>query len=56
MKKIIVVILFFVVSFRLADARYVRKVREPNFFIPKADRMHKPEKLPKLENIKEIKR
>ncbi|MBE6444015.1 MAG: hypothetical protein E7020_05045 [Alphaproteobacteria bacterium] len=59
MKKGIVVVLFFVVFSFLADAHYVRKVREPDFFIPEADRMHKPEVIPKIryvqENKKEIK-
>lgn len=56
MKKIIVVVLFFMVFSFLADAHYVRKVREPNFFIPETDRMHKPEKLPKIERLRENKK
>lgn len=35
-----------------ADARYVRKLKEPDFFIPENQRMHRPEKLPKIVVIK----
>lgn len=35
-----------------ADARYVRKLKEPEFFIPEQDKMHKPEKLPKIVVLK----
>lgn len=33
----------------LANARYVRKLREPEFFIPDQDKMHKAEKLPQIK-------
>ena len=48
MNKIILALLFVVAVVFSADARYVRKLREPDFFIPEKDKMHKPEKLPKI--------
>ena len=48
MKKTVFFILFLMSCCCLAEAAYVRKVREPQFFIPEKDKMHKPEKLPAL--------
>lgn len=48
MKKTVFFILFLMSFCCLAEAAYVRKVREPQFFIPEKDKMHKPEKLPAL--------
>ena len=50
MKKIIVFAAVLVFCFE-ADARYVRKTIEPDFFIPSEDRMHRPEKLPPLNKL-----
>ena len=47
------VVLFFLVIFFMlnnAGAQYVRKIKEPDFFIPYKDRMHKPEVLNKIKN------
>ncbi len=49
------VVLFFLVMFFMlnnAGAQYVRKIKEPDFFIPYKDRMHKPEVLNKIKKIK----
>lgn len=48
MKKIVLFFLLFAVAVSFAEARYVRKLKEPDFFIPEKDRMHKPEELPKV--------
>lgn len=45
--KIVFLSAFMLIAFD-ANARYVRKLREPDFFIPEQDRMHKPEKLPEI--------
>ena len=50
MNKKVFVILFLLVSFSV-NAKYVRKLKEPDFFIPEIDKMHKIEKLPVM-NIK----
>ena len=42
-KKIFFVLVFFVNFAFSANAVYVRKLKEPNFFIPESDRMHKQE-------------
>lgn len=52
MKKAILVLLFLAAAVFSADARYVRKLKEPDFFIPEQDKMHKPEKLPKIVVLK----
>lgn len=41
---------FYLILFAVFDvqAKYVRKLKEPDFFIPEQDRMHKPEKLPEI--------
>lgn len=48
MKKTLFFILLSMVVCCLAEAAYLRKVREPQFFIPEKDKMHKPEKLPQV--------
>lgn len=59
MKKAIslVVLLFLVTGVSLTNAQYVRKVKEPDFFIPDQFKMHKAEKIPqrkiKQQNIEE---
>lgn len=57
MSKIWVLFLFLFVFYSVSDARYIRKVREPDFFIPESDRMHKPERLPVIEKkqVKKVK-
>lgn len=55
MKKFILILLVLVLSNFTAFAQYKRKLREPDFFIPYNDRMHKPEVLPKLKNIENTK-
>lgn len=52
MKKVFFICFVLVVFFNDAFAQYKRKLREPDFFVPYADRMHKPEVLPKLKKIK----
>ena len=49
MNKTIVLCLMIIFFTAAAEARYVRKLREPDFFIPVDDRMHKPEKLPEYK-------
>lgn len=51
MNKTIVLCLMMIFFTAAAEARYVRKLREPDFFIPADDRMHKPEKLPPVQKI-----
>ena len=55
MKKFILILLVLVLSNFTAFAQYKRKLREPDFFIPYGDRMHKSEVLPKLKNIENTK-
>ena len=55
MNKIWLIIPVFILTAAVADARYVRKLREPDFFIPAGDRMHKPEKLPEIKAINQQK-
>ena len=50
MKKFILFFLIFILLGNNVAAQYVRKVKEPNFFIPYNDRMHKPEVLQKIKN------
>lgn len=51
MKKFFLLVLcLFFICFS-AQARYVRKVREPDFFIPEQFKMHQQEKLPAV-NVK----
>ena len=50
MKKFILFFLIFILLGNNVGAQYVRKVKEPNFFIPYNDRMHKPEVLQKIKN------
>lgn len=52
MNKLIMVLLIAAAAVFSADARYVRKLKEPDFFIPEQDKMHKPEKLPKIVVLK----
>ncbi len=54
MKNIGTILLITMMIASIAEARYVRQVREPDFFIPANDRMHKAEKLPKIKIIKPI--
>lgn len=51
MNKTITVFLAMILFAAAAEARYVRKLIEPDFFIPADDRMHKPEKLPPVQKI-----
>lgn len=54
--KILLSIIFFLSYFAIeAEALYVRKIKEPEFFIPQQDRMHKPEKLPPIKTLIEEK-
>ena len=54
--KILLSIIFFLGYFAIeAEALYVRKIKEPEFFIPQQDRMHKPEKLPPIKTLIEEK-
>ena len=49
MKKIVLSFLFLFMSVNFVSAEYVRKLKEPEFFIPYNDRMHKEENLPYLK-------
>ena len=49
MKKLILFFLVFILSENNVYAEYVRKIKEPDFFIPYSDRMHKPEILPTVK-------
>ena len=49
MKKVILFFLVFILMENNVYAEYVRKVKEPDFFIPYSDRMHKPEVLQKIK-------
>lgn len=49
MKKFIWLSLFLVLLSGNSDARYERKLKEPNFFIPETAVMHKAEKLPPIK-------
>lgn len=51
MKKSVFVFLFLILSVSSVFAQYKRKLKEPDFFIPYEDRMHKPEILPKIKKI-----
>ena len=48
MKKLLYILILFILS-SIADAKYIRKVSEPNFFIPEQYKMHKQEKLPLIK-------
>lgn len=50
MRFFVMVMLLFLCSLN-ADARYVRKLKEPDFFIPEQDKMHKAEKLPEIISV-----
>jgi hypothetical protein len=52
MKKFILFLVVLLFSGTAVFAQYKRKLKEPDFFIPYSDRMHKPEILPRLKNIK----
>lgn len=54
MKKFVLFFLVFVSVAGNAASQYVRKLKEPDFFIPYSDRMHKSEILPKIKVIREI--
>lgn len=54
MKKIIFVFLILILSVSSVFAQYKRKLKEPDFFIPYNDRMHKPEQLSKFEKKKKF--
>lgn len=45
MRKILLLLLL-LLFYQSAEARYVRQLKEPDFFIPETDKMHKVEKLP----------
>lgn len=49
MKKFILVLIILFLSVSNVLAQYKRKLKEPDFFIPYNDRMHKPEVLPKIK-------
>lgn len=51
MRKVILISFLLILSVSNVFAQYKRKLKEPDFFIPYNDRMHKPEVLPKLKNI-----
>ena len=59
-KKIVFACLIVVAFVSTSNALYVRKLKEPEFFIPETDKMHKIEKLPVVEglenNKKEVKK
>ncbi len=48
MKKTVLIIFGLAMASTVAEARYVRKVKEPDFFIPAEYKMHQSEKLPKI--------
>lgn len=48
MKKFVLFFVLLILSSTTVVAQYKRKLKEPDFFIPYNDRMHKPEILPKL--------
>lgn len=50
MKKIALVFLILILSINFVHAQYKRKLKEPDFFIPYSDRMHKPEVLTNKKN------
>lgn len=52
MKKFILVLIILFLSVSNVLAQYKRKLKEPDFFIPYNDRMHKPEVLPEIKKIK----
>ena len=49
MKKIIFLVVLMVFATNMVSAQYVRKLKEPDFFIPENSKMHMPEKLPPLK-------
>lgn len=49
MKKVVILFLFLVFWSGISNARYERKMKEPDFFIPESEIMHKAEKLPPLK-------
>lgn len=49
MKKFILLFLLVYFVCFAAQARYVRKVREPDFFIPEQFKMHQQERLPAVD-------
>ncbi len=51
MKKFIVITFSILSLAASADAQYVRKLKEPDFFIPAGEEMHKAEKLPEIRVI-----
>ena len=53
MKKIIFFVILFLLIVDDINAQYIRKIKEPDFFMPENAKLHKQEKLPSL-NIKKI--
>lgn len=51
MKKFIVLAFLLIFCAASATAQYVRKLKEPDFFIPAGEAMHKAEKLPEIKMI-----
>ena len=51
-KKIVFVLGILIFLAAEASALYMRKLKEPDFFIPESDKMHKIEKLPEVEGLK----
>ena len=49
MKKIVLSFLVLFMSMDFVSAQYVRKLKEPEFFIPEGDKMHKQEILPQIK-------
>lgn len=49
MKKIVLSFLVLFMSIDFVSAQYVRKLKEPGFFIPEGDKMHKQEILPQIK-------
>ena len=49
MKKISLVLFFVLMVAFSAHAGYVRKLKEPDFFIPEQNKMHQQEKIPSIE-------
>ena len=49
MKKIVLSFLVLFMSIDFVSAQYVRKLKEPEFFIPEGDKMHKQEILPQIK-------
>lgn len=53
MKKIIFFAFLFLLIINDINAQYIRKIKEPDFFMPENAKLHKQERLPSL-NIKKI--